>query len=52
MFSYRLSTQAFATAELARWAIKPVPAARYQPKRPRLISFFGRTEGGHQPSLG
>lgn len=50
MFSYRLSTQAFAAAELARWALKPVPAARYQPKPPRLISFFGRTEGGRQTS--
>ena len=50
MFSYRLSTQAFAAAELARWALKPVTAARYQPKPPRLICFFGRTEGGRQAS--
>ena len=50
MFSYRLSTQAFAAAELARWALKPVAAARYQPKPPRLICFFGRTEGGRQTS--
>ena len=50
MFSYRVSTQAFAAAELARWALKPVPAARYQPKPPRLICFFGRTEAGRQSS--
>jgi hypothetical protein len=50
MFSYRLSTQAFAARELARWAFKPVPATRYQPKPPRLICFFGRTEGGRQVS--
>lgn len=50
MFSYRLSTQAFAAGELARWALKPVPVARYQPKPPRLISFFGRTEGGRPNS--
>lgn len=50
MFSYRLSTQAFAAAELARWALKPIPAARYQPKPPRLICFFGRAEGGRQAS--
>jgi hypothetical protein len=50
MFSYRLSTQAFAAAELARWALKPIAAARYQPKPPRLICFFGRTEGGRQAS--
>ena len=50
MFSYRLSTQAFAAAELARWALKPVPAPRYQPKPPRLICFFGRTEGGRPVS--
>lgn len=45
-FSYRLSTQAFAAAELARWALKPVPAARYKPKPPRLISFFAPTDEG------
>ncbi|MGH3292109.1 MAG: hypothetical protein ACRDP7_09905, partial [Trebonia sp.] len=50
MFSYRLSTPAFAAAELARWALKPVPAARYKPKPPRLICFFRRTEGGRQTS--
>jgi hypothetical protein len=50
MFSYRLFTQAFAAAELARWALKPVPAARYQPKPPRLISFFSCTEGGRENS--
>lgn len=50
MFSYRLSTHAFAAAELARWALKPIPAARYQPKPPRLICFFGRTEGDRQAS--
>lgn len=50
MFSYRLSTQAFAAAELARWALKPVSAPRYQPKPPRLICFFGRTKGGRQVS--
>jgi hypothetical protein len=32
------------------WALKPVPAARYQPKPPRLICFFGHTEGGRQAS--
>lgn len=50
MFSYRLSTQAFAAAGLARWALKPVPAARLKPKPPRLICFFGRTERGRQSS--
>jgi hypothetical protein len=50
MFSYRLSTQAFAAAELARWALKPVPATRYRPKPPRLICFFGRTEAGRPVS--
>lgn len=50
IYSYRLSTQAFAAAELARWALKPVSVARYKPKPPRLISFFGRTEGGRQAS--
>jgi hypothetical protein len=50
MFSYRLSTQAFAAGELARWAPKPVPVARYQPKPPRLISFFSCTEGGRENS--
>ena len=50
MFSYRLSTQAFTARELARWALKPVPVARYQPRPPRLISFFGRTEGGRANS--
>ena len=50
MFSYRLSTQAFAAAELARWAIKPINVPRYKPKPPRLISFFGQTEGGRAVS--
>jgi hypothetical protein len=50
MFSYRLSNRAFAAAELARWALKPVPAARYKPKPPRLICFFGRAEGGREVS--
>jgi hypothetical protein len=44
IFSYRLLTPAVAAAELARWAIKPVPVARYQPKPPRLICFFGRID--------
>jgi hypothetical protein len=46
MFSYRLSTQSFAAAELARWSLKPIPAPRYQPKPPRLICFYARTEAG------
>ena len=46
IFSYRLLTPAFAAGELARWAMKPIPVARYQPKAPRLICFFGWTEGG------
>ena len=45
-----MSTQAFAARELARWAFKPVSAPRYQPKPPRLICFFGRTEAGRQVS--
>jgi hypothetical protein len=45
IFSYRLLTPAFAAGELARWAMKPIPVLRYQPKAPRLICFFGRTEG-------
>jgi hypothetical protein len=40
-----LLSPAFAATELARWAMKPIPAARYQPKSPRLICFFGRIEG-------
>jgi hypothetical protein len=40
IFGYRLLTPAFAASELARWAIKPIQAARYQPKPPRLICFF------------
>jgi hypothetical protein len=40
IFGYRLLTSAFAARELARWAIKPIPVARYQPKPPRLICFF------------
>jgi hypothetical protein len=50
IFSYRLLTRAFAVGELARWALKPVPPARYQPIPPRLIRFFGRTEGESPPS--
>jgi hypothetical protein len=46
IFSYRLLTRAFAVGELARWALKPVPLVRYQPIPPRLICFFGCTEGG------
>ena len=46
IFGYRLLTPAFAAGELARWAMKPIPVARYQPKAPRLICFFGPTEGG------
>jgi hypothetical protein len=45
IFSYRLLTRDFAVGELARWALKPVPRARYQPIPPRLICFFGRAEG-------
>jgi hypothetical protein len=45
IFSYRLLTPAVAAGELARWAMKPIPVARYQPKPPRLICFFGRTDG-------
>jgi hypothetical protein len=45
IFGYRLLTSAFAASELARWAIKPIPVARYQPKPPRLICFFSCGEG-------
>ena len=45
IFGYRLLTPAFAASELARWAMKPIPVARYQPKAPRLICFFRRIEG-------
>ena len=45
IFSYRLLTPAFAAGELARWAMKPVPVARYQPKPPRLICFSGCGDG-------
>jgi hypothetical protein len=45
IFSYRLLTPAFAAGELARWAMKPIHVARYQPTPPRLICFFGRIEG-------
>jgi hypothetical protein len=45
IFGYRLLTPAFAARELARWAMKPIPAARYQPKSPRLICFFRGLEG-------
>ena len=40
IFGYRLLTPAFAARELARWAMKPIPVDRYQPKAPRLICFF------------
>ena len=46
IFGYRLLTPAFAARELARWAMKPIPVARYQPKPPRLIGFFSRSERG------
>ena len=46
IFGYRLLTPAFAARELARWAMKPIPVARYQPKAPRLIGFFSRSERG------
>jgi hypothetical protein len=45
IFSYRLLTGVFAADELARWAIKPIPAARYQPKPPRLICLSSPAEG-------
>jgi hypothetical protein len=45
IFGYRLLTPAFAARELARWAIKSIPVARYQPKPPRLICFFSCGEG-------
>lgn len=45
IFGYRLLTPDFAARELARWAIKPVAAGRYQPKPPRLICFFACGEG-------
>jgi hypothetical protein len=50
VFSYRLLTRAFAAAELARWALKPISAARYQPKSPRLICLFRHAEGDSPPS--
>jgi hypothetical protein len=40
IFGYRLLTPGFAARELARWAMKPIPVARYQPRAPRLICFF------------
>ena len=45
IFGYRLLTPAFAARELARWAVKPIPVARYQPRAPRLICFFSGGEG-------
>jgi hypothetical protein len=48
IFSYRLLTRAFAAGELARWALKPIPAARYQPKPPRLICLSDPAEGDSQ----
>lgn len=50
IFSYRLLTPTFAAGELARWAMKPIPVARYQPKPPRLICFFGCGEGDSRRS--
>jgi hypothetical protein len=50
IFSYRLLTPAFATGELARWAMKPIPVLPYQPRAPRLIGFFWRGEGGRPVS--
>jgi hypothetical protein len=44
LFSYRLLSQHRTAAELARWAMKPIPVARYQPRPPRLICFFPGTE--------
>lgn len=49
LFSYRLLTPALAAAELARWAVKPIAAARYQPRPPRLIGFFTPAEGALPP---
>jgi hypothetical protein len=51
IFSYRLLTRAFAVRELARWALKPIPTARYQPIPPRLICFSGHTEGDSPASF-
>jgi hypothetical protein len=45
IFGYRLLTPGFAARELARWAMKPIPAARYQPRAPRLIGFFSGSDG-------
>jgi len=50
IFSYRFFSQAFAARELARWALKPVPAAHSRPKPPRLICFSGPTEAGRHAS--
>jgi hypothetical protein len=50
IFSYRLLSRDFAAAELARWALKPIPVARYQPKPPRLICLSGRAEGDQPAS--
>jgi hypothetical protein len=50
IFSYRLLAPAVAAGELARWAIKPIPVGRYQPKPPRLICFFGCAQGGSPSS--
>jgi hypothetical protein len=46
IFGYRLLTSAFAARELARWAMKPIPVVRYQPRAPRLIGFFSGSDGG------
>jgi hypothetical protein len=45
IFGYRLLTPGFAARELARWAMKPIPVARYQPRAPRLIGFFSGGDG-------
>ena len=50
LFSYRLLSQHRTAAELARWAMKPIPVARYQPRPPRLICFFSCAEGGRGAS--
>jgi hypothetical protein len=48
IFSYRLLTPAFAAGELARWAMKPIPVGRYQPRPPVVISpDHGRRDDCH-----
>jgi hypothetical protein len=51
IFSYRLLTPTFAAGELARWAMKPIPVGRYQPRPPRLICFFGCGDGDGSGSI-